>query len=234
MHVHGGANADYMNGDTELVVLANKAHASHGTTSVFPSTTTGSFSQLDRMVDACESVQKSWDRTKGARIVGVHFYGPYFAEDKVGCHSPAGRRDPDEREYRHFLQKEIVKIATCASELPGALDFYRMASDSGCFITCGHCNAGWSELEAAFNEGMRHADYFWCTIRIEIARTVVLISLFTCVRLLFGYYGGRKDIAVDLSQPVPELPVADVEAAQRYYRAILGQASLHLASVMKY
>src|SRR5687767_8622848 len=41
IHVHGGGGADFMDGDPAAVVTANRAHARHGTTSIFPTTTTG-------------------------------------------------------------------------------------------------------------------------------------------------------------------------------------------------
>ncbi|BCH33051.1 N-acetylglucosamine-6-phosphate deacetylase [Mesorhizobium sp. L-8-10] len=164
IHVHGAAGADYMDGTAEAVRMANRAHARHGTTSLFPTTTTGSFGQLDAMVRSCEEVRRQWSVSDGARIAGIHFYGPYFAEDKVGVHAREGRRDPVREEYEYFLRKEIIRIATCASELPGALDFFDHAREQGCFITCGHSNARWSELEAAFAHGMRHVDHFWCAM----------------------------------------------------------------------
>jgi N-acetylglucosamine-6-phosphate deacetylase len=68
------------------------------------------------------------------------------------------------KEYEYFLARKIIRIATCASELPGALDFFGHARERGCFITCGHSNACWSELEAAFAHGMRHVDHFWCAM----------------------------------------------------------------------
>ncbi|MFY1708082.1 N-acetylglucosamine-6-phosphate deacetylase [Tritonibacter scottomollicae] len=164
IHVHGGANADYMDGDRDAVVASNRCHAGHGTTTLFPTTTTGTREELDAMITSCEAVQNYWQSSDGARIAGVHFYGPYFAEDKVGVHSPNGRRDPVKEEYEYFLKKSIVRIATCAAELPGALDFYRFAQRYGCFITCGHSNAHWGELEIGFAEGVRHVDHFWCAM----------------------------------------------------------------------
>jgi N-acetylglucosamine-6-phosphate deacetylase len=153
-----------MDGTIAAVKTINRAHARHGTTSIFPTTTTGSFRQLDQLVSACEVVQASWAPSDGARIAGIHFYGPYFAKDKVGVHPQAGRRDPVREEYEYFLSKEIIKIATCASELPGAADFFEFAQQAGCFITCGHSNACWHELEVAFDRGMRHVDHFWCAM----------------------------------------------------------------------
>jgi N-acetylglucosamine-6-phosphate deacetylase len=164
IHVHGGDGADYMDGDTSAVVTANRAHLRHGTTTIFPTTTTGSPNQLDRMIRACIAVQKNWTSEDGARIAGIHFYGPYFSEDKVGCHSPEGRRNPDPAEYLPFLSLGIIRIATCAAELPGCEAFYRAAREYGCLITCGHSNASWTEMQKAFDAGVRHVDHFWCAM----------------------------------------------------------------------
>jgi len=168
IHVHGGAGADYMDGTATAVRIANRAHARHGTTTVFPTTTTGSPEQIHRMLQACLTVQREWQPGE-ARIAGVHLYGPYFAENKVGCHSPAGRRDPANRkEYQAYFKTGIVKIATCAAELPHAVEFYRAAAskrDGRCsLITCGHSDSTWTQMQKAFDAGMRHVDHFWCAM----------------------------------------------------------------------
>jgi N-acetylglucosamine-6-phosphate deacetylase len=164
LHVHGGAGADYMDGTLDAFRAANRAHARHGTTTIFPTTTTGSLRQIDRMLRTASAARDSWQPDHGARLPGVHFYGPYFAPDKVGCHSKEGRRDPLPPEYEQALQSGIVKIATCAAELPGAEAFYRAAVDAGCLVTCGHSNASWTEMQRAFDAGMRHVDHFWCAM----------------------------------------------------------------------
>lgn len=164
MHVHGGDGADYMDGTEEAIRIANRAHTRHGTTSIFPTTTTGSPAQLDAMLNACIAVRRDWTIADGARLPGIHFYGPYFAEDKVGAHSPKGRRDPVVSEYTEYFQRGIIKIATCAAELPGAEAFYKAAKKSGCLVTCGHSNSSWTEMERAYRAGMRHVDHFWCAM----------------------------------------------------------------------
>ena len=164
IHVHGGDGADYMDGTPDAVVTANRCHARHGTTSIFPTTTTGSREQITAMLRSCQQVQRAWQVADGARIAGVHFYGPYFAEDKVGCHRPEGRRDPDPAEYLEHLASGIIRVATCAAELPGAEAFYRAAAQRGCLMTCGHSNASWTEMALAFEAGMRHVDHFWCAM----------------------------------------------------------------------
>ena len=164
IHVHGGDGADYMDGTVDAVRTANRAHARHGTTTIFPTTTTGSPNQLAAMLDACETVRDEWTAEDGARIGGVHFYGPYFAETKVGCHSLEGCRNPDASEYGPYFRRNIIRIATCAAELPGAVPFYRAARRRKCLITCGHSNATWGEMERGFKAGMRHVDHFWCAM----------------------------------------------------------------------
>jgi N-acetylglucosamine-6-phosphate deacetylase len=164
LHVHGGDGADYMDGTAEAVRTANRAHARHGTTTIFPTTTTGSTDELGAMLNACGDVRTHWSSADGARIGGVHYYGPYFASGKVGCHSEQGRRDPDPEEYERFLATGLIRVATCAAELPGAEDFYRIASGYGCLTTCGHSNATWTEMGRAYEAGMRHVDHFWCAM----------------------------------------------------------------------
>lgn len=164
IHVHGGDGADFMDGTADAVRVACRAHARHGTTTLFPTTTTGSPAQLMAMIRSCARVKAAWSIQDGAFIGGVHLYGPYFAPDKVGCHSAAGCRAPLPREFARYFATGMVKIATCAAELPGADAFYRAARRQRCLITCGHSNASWTEMQRAFASGMRHVDHFWCAM----------------------------------------------------------------------
>jgi len=164
IHVHGGAGADFMDGTPAAVRTVLAAHARHGTTTLFPTTTVGRREQIDAALAACREVQAEWGPASGARIAGVHLYGPYFAPGKTGCHAANTRRDPQPREYAAWLRGGLVKIATCAAELPGAVAFCRAARRAGCLVTCGHSNASWAELTAAFAAGLRHVDHFWCAM----------------------------------------------------------------------
>jgi N-acetylglucosamine-6-phosphate deacetylase len=157
LHVHGGGGSDFMDGTIASVQQACASHLRHGTTSIFPTTTTGSAEEIHIMLRACrEAAQPT--------IEGIHLYGPYFASNKVGCHSVSGRRDPTCDEYSKYFATGQIKIATCAAELPGSTEFYRLASEHQCLVTCGHSNASWSEMAEAFKAGVRHVDHFWCAM----------------------------------------------------------------------
>jgi N-acetylglucosamine-6-phosphate deacetylase len=157
IHVHGGGGTDFMDGTIEAVRTGCRSHLRHGTTSIFPTTTTGSVDEIHAMIRACKDANEPTLR-------GVHLYGPYFAENKVGCHSVAGRRNPESNEYESYFETGLIRIATCAAELPAAMAFYKAARKRKCLVTCGHSNASWSEMQAAFNAGMRHVDHFWCAM----------------------------------------------------------------------
>lgn len=164
IHVHGGGGSDFMDGSVEAVRQSCRSHASHGTTTLFPTTSTGSPRQIRAMLEATQSAQTNWTAEMGSAIGGVHLYGPFFAKEKVGCHKASGCRTPSPKEFESYFKSGVIKVATCAAELPGAAAFYRHARRQGCLVTCGHSNSSWSEMEAAFKSGMRHVDHFWCAM----------------------------------------------------------------------
>jgi N-acetylglucosamine-6-phosphate deacetylase len=161
IHVHGGNGADFMDGTVAAVQTACRAHAKHGTTTIFPTTTTGSHEQILAMLQACRQAQQ---QGVALNLAGVHLYGPYFAEEKVGCHAKEGRREPLADEFNQYFATGLVKIATCAAELPGAGAFYKAARRRKCLITCGHSNASFTEMQRGLAAGMRHVDHFWCAM----------------------------------------------------------------------
>lgn len=164
IHVHGGAGSDFMDGTIQDVQTACRAHARHGTTTLLPTTSTGTGEQISAMIAACVAARREWRVDAGAKVGGVHLYGPYFAEDKAGCHETSQCRSPVEKEYGRYFKTGIIRVATCAAELEGAQAFYRYARKRNCLLTCGHSNASWSEMANAFKQGMRHVDHFWCAM----------------------------------------------------------------------
>ena len=120
---------------------------------------------LLEMIDACRAAADLQKRNDGlSTIGGVHLYGPYFAAEKSGCHDRAACRAPESVEFERYFQSGLVRVATCAAELPGAVEFYRAARRRRCLVTCGHSNASWTEMRQAFRAGMRHVDHFWCAM----------------------------------------------------------------------
>src|SRR5262249_11431516 len=85
LHVHGGAGADFMDGTEAAFRAVCRAHLRHGTTSLLPTTTVARHDQHLAFLQECQRLKRQG--TGGARILGAHFYGPYFTYEARGCHA---------------------------------------------------------------------------------------------------------------------------------------------------
>ena len=167
LHVHGGDNADFMDGTCHAFETVIRAHTRHGVTSIVPTSTVAFHEQtLSFLENARTLKERGAEPHLGlARTIGAHLYGPYFAEEKVGCHPKLPARSPTRREFDAYLQfADVLLTATCAPELPGAADFYRAAAAKGIRLNAGHSNATWAEMAAAHALGVRHVDHFYCAM----------------------------------------------------------------------
>jgi N-acetylglucosamine-6-phosphate deacetylase len=163
LHVHGGDGADFMDGTDEAFRTACRAHARHGTTSLLPTTTVASHEQHLTFLGLCQRLKA--DAADGARILGAHFYGPYFAYEARGAHPGAGVRPPIPAEYEQYLVfADSIVTATVAPELPGAEGFVRACRAKGVRCNAGHSHATFEQMEAAVGWGVRHIDHSFCAM----------------------------------------------------------------------
>jgi N-acetylglucosamine-6-phosphate deacetylase len=163
LHVHGGAGADFMDGTEEAFRTVCRAHARHGTTSLLPTTTVARHEQHLAFLDVCRRLQH--EDTGGARILGAHFYGPYFAPEARGCHPGEPVRPPRPEEYEQYLaHADCITTATVAPELPGAEQFVRDCRAHGIRCNAGHSHATFEQMEAARAWGVRHVDHLFCAM----------------------------------------------------------------------
>jgi N-acetylglucosamine-6-phosphate deacetylase len=163
LHVHGGAGADFMDGTEDAFRTACRAHARHGTTSLLPTTTVARHDQHLAFLKVCRRLKEQG--TGGARILGAHFYGPYFAPDARGCHPAHSVRAPRPNEYAEYLRfADCIATATVAPELPGAEEFVRACRKHGIACNAGHSHATFDQMEAAVGWGVRHVDHLFCAM----------------------------------------------------------------------
>jgi N-acetylglucosamine-6-phosphate deacetylase len=163
LHVHGGDGADFMDGTPEAFPTVCAAHARHGTTALLPTSTAARPDQCLRFLELCRQFR---DRpTGGARVLGAHFYGPYFAPAARGCHPSDGVRPLDPAEYARYLDfADAITTLTVAPELPGAEALVRAARDRGIRCNAGHSHATFAQVEAALGWGVRHVDHLFCAM----------------------------------------------------------------------
>jgi N-acetylglucosamine-6-phosphate deacetylase len=174
LHVHGGAGADFMDGTAEAFRTACRAHARHGTTSLLPTSTVARHDQLVMFLELCRTLKR--DGTGGARILGAHFYGPYFGREAKGAHPGAHLRSPVPEEYDQYLAyADSIVTATVAPELPGAEAFVRACRARGIVSNAGHSHATFAQMEDAVRWGVRHVDHLFCAMsdraRLRLTQT---------------------------------------------------------------
>jgi N-acetylglucosamine-6-phosphate deacetylase len=163
IHVHGGAGADFMDGTREAFDTVTRAHARHGTTSLLATTTVARHEQLLRMLELTR--QARGGTPAGARVLGAHFYGPYFGYEARGCHPAEPIRPPCPDEYDHYLSfSDSIVTATVAPELPGAEGFVRACAARGIRTNVGHSHATFEQTAAAVAWGVRHVDHLFCAM----------------------------------------------------------------------
>jgi N-acetylglucosamine-6-phosphate deacetylase len=162
LHVHGGAGADFMDGTADAFRTVCQAHATHGTTSLLPTSTVARHDQILAFLEQC----RRWkNEDAGVRVIGAHFYGPYFAPNARGCHPAATLRPPDRREFDEYLSyADCIAVATVAPELPGAEEFARACVSRGIRVNAGHSHATFERMEAAISWGVRHVDHLFCAM----------------------------------------------------------------------
>jgi N-acetylglucosamine-6-phosphate deacetylase len=160
LHAHGGSGHDFMDGDEAGFRVICQTHARHGTTSICPTTTVARHEKHMRVLELCRKFKR--ESTGGARVLGAHFYGPYFAPAAKGAHPSLGLRYPDPREYEQYLAFDAIATATVAPELPGAEGFVRACRLKGIVCTTGHSLATFAQMKDAVGWGVRHLDHLYC------------------------------------------------------------------------
>jgi N-acetylglucosamine-6-phosphate deacetylase len=152
IHVHGGAGFDFMDGDERGFLEIANLHARHGTTSMLPTTLSSTFEEMVHTLTAYEGAHKLNDR--GARFLGMHLEGPYFAMNQRGAQDPRYIRDPDPAEYMEILSRfPFVKRWSAAPEKNGAMEFGRYVKSMGVLPAIAHTDAIYEEVLEAYNNG---------------------------------------------------------------------------------
>ncbi len=160
IHTHGGGGHDFMDGTVEAYLGAAEMHASHGTTGLLPTTLTSTTEELMQTFDTYrEAVTKN---NKGAKFLGLHLEGPYFAYNQRGAQDPKYLRNPEPEEYNMILKSsdDIVRWSL-APELPGALEFARVLEERGILTAVAHSDAIYEEVVDAFDAGFTLATHLY-------------------------------------------------------------------------
>ena len=160
LHLHGGGNADVMDGTVEALATISRVHAAGGATAIVPSTLTSSPQDLARAIAAFAAAKAH--PADGARLLGLHLEGPYFAETQRGAQDPRYIHNPDPDEYLSILDRspDIIRVSA-APELPGALELGRELRKRDILASIGHSDAAYQQVVAAVEAGYSHVTHLY-------------------------------------------------------------------------
>jgi N-acetylglucosamine-6-phosphate deacetylase len=160
LHLHGGGGADTMDATPDALRTIARTHARGGATAIVPSTVTSSIEELMAAIAAFDDAMK--EPTGGAKLLGLHLEGPYFAMGQRGAQDPRYIKNPSPEEYLPILESSpwIVRISV-APELPGALELGRTLKSRGILASIGHTEATYDDVLAAAEAGYSHVTHIY-------------------------------------------------------------------------
>jgi len=172
IHIHGSAGIDVQDTDEEGLASLSKFLCGKGVTGYFPTFVPAESESLGAALRRITSyTQRSGRGDDGARILGVHFEGPFVSKKRCGAlHTRHFRTyDGDPRSIDLFSWQQAgstdrepaaSRLMTIAPEIEGSLELIRelVAHGVRCFI--GHTTADPEILDRAAQAGARHITHF--------------------------------------------------------------------------
>jgi N-acetylglucosamine-6-phosphate deacetylase len=171
IHIHGSAGVDVQATDADGLTKLSEFLISEGVTGYFatlvPTNERGYGEALTTINSYAERQDEQLTTNKahrGARILGVHFEGPFVNEHRCGALRPRyfRRYDGDPRSIELFVggQAGIARLMTLAPETERGLDLIRALAAAGVRAFVGHSQADPKTLDAAAEAGARHITHF--------------------------------------------------------------------------
>ena len=156
LHVHGAVHRDTMEGSADAFAAILRFHAQGGTTAAALTTTAAPLAETLRVLTTARHwFAREKNVPDGARLLGIHLEGPYFAPAKAGAHRPENLRVPAPEETGALLGfADVITEMTLAPELPGALELIEQLTARGIIASGGHSDAWEEDAAAAYARGM--------------------------------------------------------------------------------
>ena len=161
IHTHGALQRSFLDGSDDAFATILAEQARHGVSALLATTSTA---PLASIVAALERT-RAWlgERAPdGARLLGAHVEGPYFAASQSGAQDPAHLRTPDDGSADTLLAyADVIRVLSFAPELPGAVELTRRCAALGIVAAAGHAEATDADLAACEAWGLRHVIHLW-------------------------------------------------------------------------
>ena len=160
VHIHGAVGVDTMNPTAATLIEVGRFLAHQGVTSWMPTLVPGSNDEYTRAVESVAALNEG--PRFGARIVGVHYEGPFVNHSQCGAlHRQYFRTFKQKTEIDDLPRLESGRMMmTVAPEIDGGIELIRELRREGWIVSIGHTRASIETLNQAFEAGARHMTHF--------------------------------------------------------------------------
>lgn len=151
LQVNGGGGVMF-NSDpsVESLKIIAKAHRQYGTTGIFPTLITDSFTAMRKAIDA---VNKAIDEGVDG-ILGIHLEGPFLNPERKGAHAQEKFCVIDDEGFDIVTSLSRGKtLITIAPELTSP-NMIKKIVNAGVVVSAGHSSANFEQCELALNAGL--------------------------------------------------------------------------------
>ncbi|MFN2499433.1 MAG: N-acetylglucosamine-6-phosphate deacetylase [Pyrinomonadaceae bacterium] len=161
LHIHGAMGVDTMEADAAGLGRIAAFLATQGVTTWMPTLVPAPDADYKRAIAAIEAAMTT---NNGARILGVHYEGPFVNSAQGGALRP--------QYFRSFFNDEAldslptlanpaaVHMMTIAPEIEGGIELVQALKERGWIVSIGHTRAGLEDLDKALAAGAQHMTHF--------------------------------------------------------------------------
>ena len=165
MHIHGADGVDTMQATAADLRRVAKFLVKAGVTAWMPTLVPAPDSDYQRAVAAIEEVMLGQSSQQvGARIIGVHYEGPFVNSAQCGALRSAYfklfSKSTDIDELPTPRGGGAICMMTLAPEIDGGVRLVRELKERGWILALGHTRAGIDVLDEAFAAGANHMTHF--------------------------------------------------------------------------
>jgi N-acetylglucosamine-6-phosphate deacetylase len=179
IHIHGAAGIDTMAAGANDLRRVAEFLARKGVTGWLPTLVPAPQEQYERVVNAIADSARNQRKTfapsadaddmsalpaVGARVLGVHFEGPFVNSEQCGAlhreHFRTFQRPNDLDELPAIADEEAIHLMTLAPEVDGGIELIKLLKKRNWIVSVGHTQATVEVLDQAFAAGARHMTHF--------------------------------------------------------------------------
>jgi N-acetylglucosamine-6-phosphate deacetylase len=160
LHIHGAVGVDTMTATAADLCKVSEFLATQGVTAWLPTLVPAPATDYER---ATQAISEATASTGGARILGVHYEGPFVNSAQCGALRSQFFRSyssPKDLDGLPLPGVDAKKMITVAPEIDGGLALINELHRRGWIVSIGHTRASLEQLDEAFAAGARHLTHF--------------------------------------------------------------------------